>query len=427
MTDITVGGETFNVVVEGDESKEVLVLAHQLGGDLHVWDAQIPALLEHFRIVRYDSRGHGASVADEGPYSVARLTQDALGIMDALGVEKAHWLGIGMGAIVGQGAMIQAPERIRRAVLASTAAQIGTPDIWNARIQTVRAAGMADTADALAERWFTQPFREAEPEAVETTLSIARATPLQGYLAACAALRDADQREAIRSIKNKVLVVVGRHDPAVPPALGALVAHSIDGAKLVTLEAAHISNIEDAENFTETVVDFLTAADIPARALAPRRKTPARRSSARQVVARPAPATKAPAKKATVKKVSVKKASAKKASVKKTPAKKAPAKKAVMKKAAVSKKAAVKKSAVKKSAARKTVTRQVVKKAAAKTSAFKAVQKKATASKAATKKTAVKKAVPKKTAAKTTTKAISVKRGAAKKAPAKKAPARKKT
>lgn len=410
MSEITVAGETFNVRFEGDETKEVLALAHQLGGSLEVWEPLMPALLKHFRVLRYDSRGHGSSVANEGPYSVAKLAQDAIGILDALGVEKAHWLGLSMGAIVGQAALLQAPDRIGRAVLANTAAQIGTPDIWNARIQDARTLGMDQLAESTAERWFTEDFRAAEPDAVKAVIDIFRATPAEGYAGACAALRDVDQREAIRSIRNKVLVLVGRHDPSAPAPLGAFVASAIEGAKLVTLEASHISPIEDQEGFTQAVIDFLTATDRPARKAPPPRKI-ARRTPARQGLASRAPVKKAAAKKAPAKKAAAKKAPAKKAATKKAAVKKAPAKKATPKKAAVqktaAKKAPVKTSVVKKAAPKKAPVKKVA--------ARKIPAKKAAVKKAPTKKAAVKKPPVKATAAKSVLKTRSVvKKGGAK-------------
>ena len=167
MTDITIAGEAFNVLIEGDENKEGLMLSNPMGTNLHFWDPQIPALAEHFRVVRYDSRGHGASVANQGPYSVEGLGRDALAIMDALGIERAHWLGLSMGSVVGLWLLVHARERIGRAVLASTAAQIPGPDLWNNRIQAARDTGMNGVAMAAAERWFTKTFRDAKPEKVE--------------------------------------------------------------------------------------------------------------------------------------------------------------------------------------------------------------------------------------------------------------------
>ncbi|MGI8568037.1 MAG: 3-oxoadipate enol-lactonase [Methylocella sp.] len=277
MTGITIAGETFNVLIEGDESKEGLMLSNPMGTNLHLWDPQIPALAEHFKIVRYDSRGHGASVANQGPYSVEGLGRDALAIMDALDIERTHWLGLSLGGIVGLWLLVHARERIGRAVLASTAAQIPGPDLWNNRIQSARDSGMNGVAMAAAERWFTNSFRDAYPEKAEAVMEMVKTTPLHGYLAACAAIRDMDQREAIRSIRNKVLVIAGRHDLSTPPGLGALVASSIAGAKFVTLEASHMSNIEDEANFTKAAVDFLTAPETTAARPPPRPKSPAKK------------------------------------------------------------------------------------------------------------------------------------------------------
>ena len=304
MTDITIAGETFNVLIEGDENKEVLMLSNPMGTNLHFWDPQIPVLTEHFRIVRYDSRGHGASVANHGPYSVEGLGRDALAIMDALSIERAHWLGLSMGSVVGLWLLVHARERIGRAVLASTAAQIAGPDLWNNRIRSARDTGMDGVAITVAERWFTKTYRDTNPEKVEAVMEMVRATPLHGYLAACAAVRDMDQREAIRSITNKTLVIAGRHDLSTPPGMGALVASSIEGAKFVTLEASHLSNIEDEANFTKAVVDFLTAPETTA--VAPRPKAPAKKASAKKTPARKT-AKKAPAKKASGKKNAYKK------------------------------------------------------------------------------------------------------------------------
>ena len=327
MTDIIIAGETFNVLIEGDEYKEGLMLSHPMATNLHYWDPQIPALAEHFRVVRYDSRGHGASVANQGPYSVEGLGRDALAIMDALGIERVHWLGLSMGSVVGLWLLVHARERIGRAVLASTAAQIPGPDLWNNRIQSARDTGMNGVAMASSERWFTKTFRDAKPEKVEAVMEMVRATPLHGYLAALAAIRDMDMREAIRSISNKVLVIAGRHDPSTPPGMGALVASSIEGAKFVTLEASHLSNIEDEANFTKAAVDFLTAPETTAVGPPRRPRAPARKAAAKKAPARKTAAKKAPAKKAPVKKAAAKKPAGKRAPAKKVPTKKSAAKK----------------------------------------------------------------------------------------------------
>ncbi|MGH6850415.1 MAG: 3-oxoadipate enol-lactonase [Methylocella sp.] len=327
MTGITIAGETFNVLVEGDENKEGLMFSNPIGTNLHLWDPQIPALAEHFRIVRYDSRGHGASVANQGPYSIDGLGRDALAIMDALGIERTHWLGLSLGSVVGLWLLVHARERIGRAVLASTAAQIPGPDLWNNRIQSARDSGMTGVAMAAAERWFTKTFRDANPGKVEAVMEMVRTTPLHGYLAACAAIRDMDQREAIRGISNKVLVISGRHDLSTPPGMGALVTSSIADAKFVTLEASHMPNIEDEVNFTKAAVDFLCAPETAAARPSRLPKAPAKTAAAKKAPARKAGVRKAPAKKATAKKIAPKISARKQASAKKAPMKKAGAKK----------------------------------------------------------------------------------------------------
>jgi 3-oxoadipate enol-lactonase len=261
MAIMNVAGDAFNVCVEGDATKPTLIISNPLATNLHLWDRQMPAFLEHFRVVRYDSRGHGESVADAGPYSIDGLGRDALAILDALGIETAHWLGLSKGGMVGLWVLVHAPERITRAVLANTAARVPGPDLWNSRIRSARATGMDAVADAVADRWFTKGFRDSHADEVVAVLAMVWATPLQGYLATCAALRDMDLREAMRTIEAPVLVIVGRHDPSTPPAMGAAIANAIKGARLVTLATSHISNVEDPENFARAVVDFLTAAE----------------------------------------------------------------------------------------------------------------------------------------------------------------------
>lgn len=351
MTEISIASETFNVLIEGDEIKPVLMLAHPLGTNLHFWDPQMPALLEHFWVLRYDLRGHGASIANAGPYSIEGLGRDALAIIDALAIAKVHWLGLSIGSIIGQWLLIHARERIGRAVLASTAAQLPGPDLWNSRIQSARESGMDGVAMAAAERWFTKAFRKAHPEKVETVMEMVRAAPLQGYLAGCAAIRDMDHREAIRGITNEVLVIAGRHDPTAPPSMGAFVADAIKGAKFITLEASHISNIEDEANFTKAVIDFLTSPEAAAAASLRRRKAQPKKAPMRQPAVRKTAAKQAPSRKIAAKKFARKQAALKKLPVKKASEKKANKKIGLRKTAA--KTAAKKTGASRKASARK--------------------------------------------------------------------------
>ena len=352
MADMKIGGETFNIEVEGPEKAPVLMISNSLGSNLHMWDDQIPALTKHFRVVRYDSRGHGKSAAPAGPYSLEQLGKDALAILDALGVKKAHWMGLSKGGAVGQWLLLNAPERIERAVLANTAAQFGSADTWNERLRIVREQGMAGLVQAVIDRWFTKEFQAKAPETIARIRAAFEMTPAEGYAACMGALRDLDLRDALRNIRNQVLVIIGKNDPATPPEAGKAIADAIPGARLVELDAAHLSNIEAADAFNKAVVDFLTAPAKPARPKSfPRRKQAAKKPVKKAAKARPA----ARAAKKTVKKAAkktarkaVKKAAGKTSNATKKTARKA-AKKAAPKAAA---KKAVKK-AVKKAAAKK--------------------------------------------------------------------------
>ncbi|MFZ1961829.1 MAG: 3-oxoadipate enol-lactonase, partial [Methylovirgula sp.] len=258
MPQVIVAGEPFNVVVEGDASAPAVVLSHALGANMHLFDRVVPALKRHFRVVRYDTRGLGDSVVSRGPYSISQLGYDALAILDALKLEKVDWIGLSEGGMVGLWLLTNAPERIACAVLANTAAQIGSAEIWNERIRTVHEKGLEGLASSMLANWFTRRFRERHPEEVRRFEEILLATDPQGYAAHCAALRDADLRAGLHAIMHPVLVVVGRHDPVTPPGVGALVASSIPSGRLVTLEAAHLSPVEAPDAFVEAAVAFLT-------------------------------------------------------------------------------------------------------------------------------------------------------------------------
>jgi len=252
-------GRRIAIRVDGPVDRPPLLLSNSLGTTFRMWDAQMPSLSAAFRVIRYDSRGHGQSDAPAGDYSIARLAGDAIAVLDSLHVETAAFVGLSKGGMVGQWLGAHAPERLTRLVLANTAAWMGPAQAWQARIETVMRDGMPAVTEAVLERWFTPGFRDAAPEAVAPVRDMLLATAPQGYAGCCAAIRDMDQREAIRSVKAPVLVVVGRHDPSTPPGMGALIASAIEGAKLVTLEAAHLSNIEDPEAYTDAVMTFLTA------------------------------------------------------------------------------------------------------------------------------------------------------------------------
>jgi 3-oxoadipate enol-lactonase len=253
----TLNGEAFNIVVEGPATAPALLFSNSLSSNLSMWNPQAEALKKHFRIIRYDSRGHGKSVAEPGPYSIAQLGQDALAILDALNIERAHFCGLSKGGMVGQWLLSHHGARIGKAVLANTAAQMPPPELWNGRIRNVTQNGMAGIVDATIERWFTSGFVARAPKSISAVKTMIAATPAAGYCGCCGAIRDMDQRESIRAIINPVLLVSGAHDPATTPAMMALMRERIKGAAWVSLDAAHISNLEQPEAFTKALKDFL--------------------------------------------------------------------------------------------------------------------------------------------------------------------------
>jgi 3-oxoadipate enol-lactonase len=249
-----------NYQLEGPAGAPVLVLSNSLGTDLHMWDAQMPAFTEHFRVLRYDTRGHGHSLVSEGFYSIEQNGRDVLALLDALDVAKAHFCGLSMGGLIGQWLAINAGERLDKLVLCNTAAKIASPEVWNPRIDSVLRDGQAAMQalrDASIARWFTAEFAIAEPAQVESVVAMLAQTSPQGYAANCAAVRDADYREQLGAIRAPTLIVAGSADPVTTVADGRFMAERISGARLLALHAAHLSNVEAGEAFTRPVLDFL--------------------------------------------------------------------------------------------------------------------------------------------------------------------------
>jgi 3-oxoadipate enol-lactonase len=249
-----------NYQLDGSSDAPVLVLSNSLGTDLHMWDEQVAAFAEHYQVLRYDTRGHGRSLVTEGDYSIEQNGRDVLALLDALNIDRVDFCGLSMGGLIGQWLAINAPERLRRVVLCNTAAKIGTPEVWNPRIETVRRDGqqaMTALRDASIERWFTPQFARSQPDKVDAVVGMLARTSAQGYAANCAAVRDADFREQIGSVSCPVLMVCGTHDPVTTPADGHDIAQRVPGAQWVELPAAHLSNVEAGEAFTRPVLEFL--------------------------------------------------------------------------------------------------------------------------------------------------------------------------
>ncbi|MPR04617.1 3-oxoadipate enol-lactonase [Pseudomonas sp. MAFF 212408] len=248
--------------LNGPVDAPVLVLSNSLGTDLHMWDIQIPAFTEHFRVLRFDTRGHGKSLVTEGPYSIEQLGHDVIALLDALGIQRAHFCGLSMGGLIGQWLGINAGERLHRLVICNSAAKIGTPEVWNPRIETVLrdgAAAMVALRDASIARWFTADFAAANPHQAKQITDMLAATNPQGYAANCAAVRDADFREQLSSIKAPTLVIAGSEDAVTPPAGSHLIQAQVQGAEYAEFYAAHLSSVQAGAAFSQRVLEFLLA------------------------------------------------------------------------------------------------------------------------------------------------------------------------
>ena len=258
---ITVGdGVRLDCRWDGPEGAPVLVLSNSLGTDSAMWAPQIDAFAGRFRVLRYDSRGHGLSEAPEGAYSLDRLGRDVLDLLDALGVERAHFCGLSLGGMVGQWLAVQAPQRIDRLVLANTSAYMGPPANWQARIEGVMARGMAPLAEASVARWFTPGFALRDPQTVAGIRAMLLANRPVGYAGCCAAIRDMDLRAVARLNALPTLVIAGDADPATPLADARFLADAAQDARLSVLHpAAHLSNVEQPGAFAQAVLDFLAA------------------------------------------------------------------------------------------------------------------------------------------------------------------------
>jgi len=259
MPVVQLRGEPFAIRIDGADDAPALLLSNSLSSDLSMWDDQVPQWSRRYRVVRYDSRGHGRSTAPPGPYTMGQLAADAVALLDCLGIARAHFCGLSMGGMVGMWLLTHAPDRIDRAVLANTSAHMGPPDLWNGRIALAREGGMEATVEPTVKRWFPEAFHTRAPATIERMREMIRRTPLAGYIGCCEAIRDMDQRESIRAIRNPTLVIIGANDPATTPEAGRAIHAAIPGAALAVLDAAHISNVEQPEAFAETVEAFLGA------------------------------------------------------------------------------------------------------------------------------------------------------------------------
>jgi len=238
----------------------VVTLSHSLASDLTMWDGLAAALADRYTVLRYDTRGHGATAAPDGAYSFAQLVGDVAGLLDALNIERTHFVGLSMGGMIAQHFALAHPGRLDKLVIASSSSR--TPPearaIWDERIAVARDQGMQAHVEATLGRWFTASWRASHPEVMARIGALITATPVAGYAGCGAAICDLDLTDKLAAVRVPTLVLVGADDPGTPPALSEAIARAIPGARLEIVPAAsHLLNIEQAATFNRLVGDFL--------------------------------------------------------------------------------------------------------------------------------------------------------------------------
>lgn len=261
MPDLDSGEARIHYELSGRDGGKALLLSNSLGSNLHMWDKVLPAFEDRFRVLRYDTRGHGKSSVPNEPCTVEQLGCDVLTLLDHLEVERVSFCGLSLGGITGMWLGVNAPERVSRLVLANTAARIGSTEMWEQRIATVRGASMAAVAEGTPARWFTESYRESRADEMAAIREMIAATDPRGYSACCAALRDADLRDAVQAISCPCLVITGKYDPATPATDGEALNARLRNSRYVQLDTSHLSAWEGADAFAEAVLGFLNAGE----------------------------------------------------------------------------------------------------------------------------------------------------------------------
>lgn len=257
MPTISINGHRCHYQLDGPKDAPLLALGHALGASLEMWDANLPALTPHFRVLRYDLRGLGGSEATAGDYSMDLLGQDLLALLDALGAQRFDYCGLSMGGLLGQWLALNAGPGLRRVALCATAARIGTVESWETRIATVRTTGLGALADTMMQRWFTPAFAAAQPDTVAEVRRRMLATDPQGYISCCRAVSTADFRSALNRVRIPVLVIAGQHDSSTTVADAEALHAAIGHGQLQVVDAAHLCNIGARAAFDAALLRFL--------------------------------------------------------------------------------------------------------------------------------------------------------------------------
>lgn len=246
-----------NYKIQGTPNSPVLIFSNSLGSEMMMWDELVPYLLPYFRILQYDTRGHGGSEVTAGKYTIEQLGEDVIDLMDDLKIETAYFCGLSMGGLIGQWLGLNHPERFEKLVLSNTGAKIGDDERWNTRIDTVTKQGIQTIANETMERWFTEDFRKQNPKRVTEIKAMFLRNNSTGYTNACAAVRDADFRGKVQNISIETLIITGDEDPVTNVEQAEYLANKIPFAHLKVLQARHLASTEIPKEYAQVLLDFL--------------------------------------------------------------------------------------------------------------------------------------------------------------------------
>ncbi len=259
---IKANGIRMNCELSGKEDGEVVVLSHSLASSLVLWHPQMDILNRHFRVLAYDTRGHGGTDASPPPYTLSQLGEDAVALLDALNIETAHWVGISMGGMIGQSVALNHSDRLRSLSLCDTASLVPreADPVWRERIDLAKREGMAPMVQPTLERWFTPPFLALNPPIVDVIRQHILATSVDGYIGCSEAIRRLDYLDRLSEIRIPTLIIVGEDDPGTPVDASRAMHDRIPQSRLVIIpSAAHLSNIEQADGFNRSLMAFLAS------------------------------------------------------------------------------------------------------------------------------------------------------------------------
>ena len=260
-----------NYKIQGTPNSPVLMFSNSLGADLSMWDELVPLLLPYFRVLQYDTRGHGQSELIEGPYTIERLGKDVISLLDQLNIDKVYFCGLSMGGLIGQYLGIHHPDRLHKLILSNTDSKIGTAEKWNERINTINEQGMQAIVDGTMEKWFTTSYHKTNPARVTQMKELFLANKTAGYSACCAAIGAADFRSEIKKITAETLIITGDEDAVTNVVQAEGLQKEIPNAKLKVFPARHLPSTELPMEYADTLIDFLVGKETVDRGMHVRR------------------------------------------------------------------------------------------------------------------------------------------------------------